>query len=82
MNVYTHKLTVYLAADGWRWRLVAKNGKTVADSGEAYKRKRSAVEAAEALVHAAIVLFVEPTPPTKRVRASGGKFKGSKKAAP
>lgn len=82
MNVYTHKLTVYLAADGWRWRLVAKNGKTVADSGEAYKRKRSAVAAAEALASAVIVLHVDETPPTKRRRAAAGKFKGSKKAAP
>src|SRR5262245_33554630 len=25
----------------WRWRLMAKNGKIVADSGEGYKRKAS-----------------------------------------
>jgi uncharacterized protein YegP (UPF0339 family) len=30
---------------GWRWRLVAANGKTVADSGESYTRKRDALRA-------------------------------------
>lgn len=30
----------YQAKDGWRWRLVAANGRTVADSGEAYTRLR------------------------------------------
>jgi hypothetical protein len=28
----------------WRWRLVARNGKIVAESGEGYKRKRSALK--------------------------------------
>lgn len=32
------KYEIYKAADGWRWRLVARNGKIVA-SGEAYKTK-------------------------------------------
>lgn len=30
----------YQATDGWRWRLVACNGRIVADSGEAYTRLR------------------------------------------
>ncbi len=29
----------------WRWRLKAGNGKIVADSGEGYKRKSSAITA-------------------------------------
>ena len=33
------KFVVYKAADGYRWRLVAANGRIVADSGEAYTRK-------------------------------------------
>lgn len=33
---------IYLARDGWRWRLKARNGRIVAESGEAYKRKNSA----------------------------------------
>lgn len=81
LDLYTHVLRVYLAADGWRWRLTAKNGRTVADSAEAYARKRNAVQAAEALQAAIIRLEVDETPPTKRVRVAGGKFAGSKKAA-
>lgn len=32
-------LVVYYAKDGWRWRLIAPNGKITAESGEAYKRR-------------------------------------------
>lgn len=46
----------YRAADGWRWRLVASNGKTVAESGEAYTRQHGASRAI-ALVQA---LFRRP----------------------
>lgn len=35
------------AAGEHRWRLVAKNGKTVADSGEGYKRQASALDAVD-----------------------------------
>lgn len=56
----THRLTVYRSPDGWRWRLQAKNGKIVADSGEAYARKRNAEKAALALAAARIVVIVEP----------------------
>lgn len=56
---HTHILTVYLSDDGWRWRLRAINGKTVADSGEAYARKRNAVKAAQSLAGAVIRLVVE-----------------------
>lgn len=38
---------VYEAADGWRWRLLAANGRTVADSGEAYTRRRDCIRAVE-----------------------------------
>lgn len=31
----------------WRWRRVAGNGKIVADSGQGYTRKASAIRAAE-----------------------------------
>ena len=30
----------------WRWRLKSKNGRTIADSGEGYKRRSGAVKAA------------------------------------
>jgi uncharacterized protein YegP (UPF0339 family) len=39
------KFVVYEAKDGWRWRLVAANGRIIADSGEAYTRKHGAQRA-------------------------------------
>ena len=30
---------IYKAKDGWRWRLWARNGRIVAESGEAYRSK-------------------------------------------
>lgn len=44
-----HKIEVYPAKDGWRFRVVAHNGNIVADSGEAYTRKASALRAARRL---------------------------------
>lgn len=37
--------SVYRARDGWRWRFVAPNARTMADSGEAYTRRRDAERA-------------------------------------
>lgn len=42
---------VYKAADGWRWRLRAKNSKIVADSGEAYSSKSNCVRAARRMIN-------------------------------
>ena len=53
-------LTVYQAADGWRWRLKAANGRTVADGGEAYRSRANAIRAARRLQTAVIV--VDPVP--------------------
>ncbi len=39
------KIEVYRAADGWRWRLRAANGRVLC-SGEAHTRERDAVRAA------------------------------------
>jgi uncharacterized protein YegP (UPF0339 family) len=33
------KITVYQAANGWRWRAKASNGEIVNESGEAYENK-------------------------------------------
>lgn len=39
------KFHVFQDTEGqWRWKLVARNGKTIAVSGEGYKRKRHAVK--------------------------------------
>lgn len=39
------RVEIYQAKDGWRWRAVASNGRIMADSGEAYTRKRDAYRA-------------------------------------
>ncbi len=46
------KFTVYRAADGWRWRLVAANGRVLAQ-GEAHTRERDAWRAVETVREAA-----------------------------
>lgn len=46
---HLHTFDVYQAADGYRWRLVAHNGKIVADSGEAYTTRQNARRAARAV---------------------------------
>lgn len=38
-------IEIYRARDGWRWRARMKNGRIVAESGEAYTRKRDAFRA-------------------------------------
>jgi uncharacterized protein YegP (UPF0339 family) len=40
------RLVIYHARDGWRWRLVAKNNRIVAESGEAYEALSNAKRAA------------------------------------
>lgn len=58
----TGKITVYEAQDGWRWRMLASNGKIVADSGEAYKRRYDC--------HQAAIRF-QDTAPKARVMLQG-----------
>lgn len=36
----------------WRWRIVAGNGRIVADSGEGYRRRASALRGARAALRA------------------------------
>lgn len=38
------KVHVYMADDGWRWRLKASNGRIIAESGEAYTNRSKAVD--------------------------------------
>lgn len=54
------RIEVYKAADGWRWRLVHRNGQTLADSGEAYTKRWTAKRAADrfpAAVAEAVVVY-------------------------
>lgn len=47
---------VYEAADGWRWRLKAQNGNVIADSGQTYKSRRNARDAARMVAQVGIVM--------------------------
>ena len=53
------KFEVYPAADGYRWRLKASNGRIVA-TGEAHTRKAGAIRAAAALSGLAEVASKQP----------------------
>lgn len=43
----------------WRWRLVARNGKIIADSGEGYSSRTNALRAARKLVIIAVQAVIE-----------------------
>lgn len=45
------RFVVYESKDGWRWRLLAANNRIIADSGEAYTRKRDAERAASRVMY-------------------------------
>lgn len=51
------KFTVYQAADGWRWRLTAANGRIIA-TGEAHTRERDAVRACKTVANTAFAAKV------------------------
>lgn len=53
------KLRVYRAADGWRWRLKARNGRIIADSGEAYTRRSDCVKVARKIASGPITVIVD-----------------------
>lgn len=44
-----YRFAIYQAADGWRWRLRAGNNEIVADSAEAYTRRRDCERAVRAI---------------------------------
>jgi uncharacterized protein YegP (UPF0339 family) len=43
------RVLVYPARDGWRWHTISRNGKIVAESGEAYMKKGRCIDMAVAL---------------------------------
>jgi len=56
------RFDIYEARDSsWRWRLVASNGKIIADSGEGYASEYNAVRAAKRTKELA------PSAPVKRL---------------
>lgn len=54
------RFEVYEAADGWRWRLWAKNNRIIA-TGEAHTRKADAERALATVVRTAKVFDLENT---------------------
>jgi uncharacterized protein YegP (UPF0339 family) len=52
-------LTVYKASDGWRWKLLARNGRNIANGSEAYASRANAVRAAGRLPLVDVVLKVQ-----------------------
>lgn len=44
-----HTIEYYLSKKGWRIRIIAKNGKIIADGGEAYSTKSNVVRACKRL---------------------------------
>ncbi len=48
-SIYRYVFDIFKAKDGWRWRLWARNGRMIAVSGEAYKRKAAAIKQCENL---------------------------------
>jgi uncharacterized protein YegP (UPF0339 family) len=48
MNTYTLEIYEDVAHE-WRWRIVHRNGKVIADGGEGYATRSSAIRAARRL---------------------------------
>ena len=60
MTVLHAKLEVYKdSKHEWRWRLIARNGRIVADSGEGYSRRAGAIRAAKALFSTVLMSWLE-----------------------
>jgi hypothetical protein len=45
-------LEIYKAKDGYRWRLVAANGRIICESGEAFTRKPKPADLADKMIDA------------------------------
>lgn len=54
------RIDVYRDKKGeWRWRMVARNGRIIADSGESYKRKKACVDIATKIATTDMIVSVE-----------------------
>jgi uncharacterized protein YegP (UPF0339 family) len=47
---------VYRARDGWRWRMLARNARIIAEWGEAFTSRRSAERSLGLVIRAAAAL--------------------------
>ena len=60
MSRYAPHAEVYRDTSGrYRWRVVAANGKTLADSGQSYSRKQTCVDGLQAVTGSAEYVEVE-----------------------
>ena len=51
MSFVVYRIEVYEGRDGdWYWRMVANNGKTIADGAEGYENRSNALRAAKRMV--------------------------------
>lgn len=57
-SVRKPRFVVYKARDGWRWRLIAANGRIIA-TGEAHTRERDAWRSVETVREAAALAVLE-----------------------
>lgn len=55
----THKIQIYKGKKGWYIRIVARNGKIVADGGEPYASKSNCLRAAKRLRTAVALANIE-----------------------
>lgn len=53
------RFEVYKAKDGWRWALKAKNGRIIADGGEAFTRKETALASVQIIKNQAASAVVD-----------------------
>lgn len=53
------RFEVYKAKDGWRWALKAKNGRIIADGGEAFTRKETALASVKLIQESAASATVD-----------------------
>jgi uncharacterized protein YegP (UPF0339 family) len=54
-----HWFEIYNAKDGWRWRLKSLNGRTIADSAEAYTSVSNAKRAAKTVKRWAVLASIQ-----------------------
>lgn len=64
------RFDLYEAKDGWRWRLLASNGRIQAESGEAYTRRHDAMRAIRQVRSIAPKALI---PTTEKQRVKNGK---------
>ena len=53
------RFEVYKGKDGWRWALKAKNGRIIADSGESFTRKETALASVKLIQEGAASAMID-----------------------